>query len=217
MRESAMKSRNPSVVASLVLSAGLLASASASAGVLLGTGKLNTQNDLTLVQAGAKTYAFLDLSFTKGWSQARAIATYGVHGFAIATDVHLRELFSSFGFGYGNQKGGSFTLDVSDEQVRAFNSYLNGSTAAMGSFLDTSYGQSWSCISITNQGCNPGSFVENKDYSIGIFSSVYLVRQTGDVPEPGSFALIGLGVAGLVAARRRRHVRRSASGLTHLA
>lgn len=166
-------------------------------------GSLTKENayDLTLVQAGAKTYAFLDLSFKKGQSQTTAIATYGAQGFAVATDVHLRELFSSFGFKYGNQKGGSFTLDISDQQVRAFNNHLSGSTAAMGSFIDTSYGQSWSCISI--HACNPGGFVENIDYSIGIFSSVYLVRETGDVPEPGSFALIGLGVAGLVAARRR--------------
>lgn len=201
-----MKFRIPSaVVASLVFSAGLLASTNASAGVLLGTGKLDTENDLTLVKAGAETYSFLDLNLTMGWSQAKALARYGAQGFVVATDLHLRELFGSFGIEYGNQKDGAVALDASRDQVLAFASHLHipGSSFAMGSFIDTSHGQSWSCISVN--ACNPGSFVSNTDRSGGFpLAGVYLVRQSGDVPEPASFALIGLGVAGLLALRRRQ-------------
>lgn len=220
-----MKSRNPSVVASLLLSAGLLASANASAGVLLGNGKLDYENDLTLVQAGAKTYAFLDLDFTMMLSHANALAKYGKRGFSVATDVHLRELFGAFGFEYGIQKDGAFALNVSDDNILAFSSHLQKRNFLMGSFNDTNYGQSWSCISIS---CGPGSFVSNEtaEWNGHPLVGVYLVRQTGDVPEPGSFALIGLGVAGLAAARRRRKqagapdvrqdvASRDASGIAH--
>jgi len=204
-----MKLQNlKAAVGAFALLAGLMTSTSASAGLLLGTATLAAENDLTVVKTDQATYEFLDLNFTLGWSQAEALAEYGSKGFAVATDIEMRELFGSFGIDYLSRKNGSAALKVSRDQAISFSDHLYlGNGMALGSFIDTDFGQSWSCISFNS--CNPTSFVSNGDFSSGFpLAGVYMVRQLtedlSEVPEPGSFALIGLGVAGLLVTRRRQ-------------
>ena len=76
---------------------------------------------------------------------------------------------------------------------------------SLGSYIDTTRGNSYFCISTT--ACSPRDFTNNVDYSGGNgIIGVTLVRIAGnDVPEPGSFALVGLaGFAAFMTTRRRK-------------
>jgi PEP-CTERM motif len=60
------------------------------------------------------------------------------------------------------------------------------------------YGQS-SCLTSTTRSGDPGEFLDTGDARIGFSSNAV----TTDVPEPASLALLGIGLAGMGAARRR--------------
>jgi hypothetical protein len=172
--------------------------------ILIGSSTLATSNDLTVVQDVTSTYQFLDLSSTIGWSQAEALAKYGSQGFSLGTSADAARLFSSFGFSFADSSS-YVKLNVSASQATSFTRYL-GTTygdAAIASFSDTTYGQSYFCIS--SGSCSPTNFFNQSDLSEGDSEvGVFLVRTSKNVPEPGSVALLSLGLIGVAMARRAK-------------
>jgi len=198
------------VIATAALSVFAVPAAMAS-GVLLGTGTLNTTNDLTRIQAGASVLEFLDLSATSGLSVSAAVSAYGANGFHWATGSEVSDLFSAFGITYSNSAGAVSDLGASLTDRTSFVGYLGETGGQAGHSLgwidDLTGGgfHTYSCIAINS--CGPVSFVFNVPDAYGIWPSefqigVYLVRDA--VPEPTTYALMAAGLAGLAAMRRRQ-------------
>lgn len=180
--------------------------------VLVGSATLNIANDLTVIQNGAQTLQFLDLTVTQGSTVATALANFGASGFTWATGAEVAQLYEAFGFSYANAPIQTTFLNIPAANAANFNAYL-GFT-----YLDASLGwiddftnapgfgidlHTYACISVT--ACTPGPFVTNTSFGwpgapeVG----VYLVRQAPlAIPEPGSIALLALGLVALVSSSR---------------
>jgi len=91
----------------------------------------------------------------------------------------------------GNATGGSTTTT----NPGSFSDTLNGTQA--GTARNQAAGVTSVTFATTSFGVNGSNFLSNITYD--------LIQQAGPaVPEPSTFVLCGLGVVGLVAARRRR-------------
>lgn len=87
---------------------------------------------------------------------------------------------------------------------------LNGSTNAVGTYINialNSYGLKQLNLlqgsSFVIGGSNGGSTIDAFGFSSSNSPAPFLTLQTAAVPEPGSIALLGLGVAGFAVARRK--------------
>lgn len=206
-----MKSMIKLLPAALIAACAFVAPAQA-APIVVGTATLINENDLTVIEDGAVAYEFLDLTATAGLTQAQALASYGTYGFMLAGTADITRALGAFGFTYVTP--GAFTS--LGENAANSNSFINyfGKTldfvvnySSAGSFMDDVVGHSYLCIS--NNLCSPPNFVNNSALFDGSnWIGVFLVRQAGDssadVPEPASLAILGLGLAGVAATRRRR-------------
>ena len=191
-----------------VLSAAALTTPASATLLLIGSASLNLANDLTVIQDGNQVLQFLDLTSTQGMSVATAVGTFGGDGFHWATGNEVAQLYAAFGFSYESAAARITPLVVSPDGVANFTSYLGVTSddAAAGwidDHTDATF-HTFSCISVS--ACRFGSFVNNiafgwpSEQRLG----VYLVRSAANpAPEPGTAALIGIGLAGIFALRRR--------------
>jgi len=201
------------VIAAAALSVFAVPAAMAT-GVLLGTGTLNTTDDLTRIQVGSNVLEFLDLSTTSGSTVSAAVSAYSGNGFHWATGSEVSDLYSAFGITYANSPGAVSDLGAGLAERTSFVGYLGQTAGQAGHSLgwidDLTGGgfHTYSCIAIDS--CGPLSFVYNVPDNYGIWPAefqvgVFLVRDgVPAVPEPTTYALMAAGLAGLAALRRRR-------------
>ena len=191
-----------------VLSASALTTPASATPLLIGSATLNLANDLTLIQDGSHVLQFLDLTSTQGMTVANALGAFGGDGFHWATGAEVAQLYGAFGIAYQSVVADVHFLTVPAAQATAYTSYLGitGADAAIGWIDDNTDASfhTYSCISVLT--CGFGAFIANNTFNwpseprVGVF----LVRSAANPsPEPGTAALIGIGLAGILALRRR--------------
>ena len=183
-----------------------LAVTSASAATLV-----SADGDRTVVQEGAKAYAFLDLSNTTGLNAAEANTAFASEGFALATIDEVNLLFSAFGIDpFPAPVLGSLTkVDVNTGADIAGLLDAIGQTSPNGqSIARFSFGSDVGelCIStVANCALSTGwVFGTERAESALIGNFVVAATDVAPVPLPAGAVLMLTGLAGLGFARRRR-------------
>ncbi len=193
------------IIASVLLAAATLVPAHA--GVLLGTGSLERDADLTRVASATHALEFLDLTSTLGWSVDEALFGYAPQGFRVANGGELRELMHAFGISYVVTADYMAELPSTIKSSAAFVDYVGATwnEAAFGiSFEETRSMHIFSCISTANCG-EPRNYVAMEDFNFGNeLMGVYLVRDAAvPVAAPATLPLAGAALLALAALRRR--------------
>jgi hypothetical protein len=186
-----------------ILAAALLAPTIANSAVITGTDSLYSIDDLTQLDNGLE---FLDLSYTIGMNYNDAEAAYVADGFRIATYTDTTALLSGFGIDASGWNGTDdfWNFSSTEAQRDTFNATLdftsNQNSLAWFDYtgLNTN---SYLCI---GDGCLNQSFVNDWNTSSDQGIATLLVRDTTEVSEPASIALLGLGLLGLGMVRRKQ-------------
>jgi hypothetical protein len=179
----------------------------AQAGVLLGTGNLEREADLTRVAGAGGTLEFLDLTTTRGWAVDEALFAFGSQGFRVADGNEMRELMGAFNITYVVTANYLAELPSTLKDSTAFVDYVGATwgDAAFGMSYEATRGMLiFSCISGDTCG-EPRNYVAMEDFNFGNeLMGVYLVRDAAAIPVPAPLALLGAAGLALAALRRRR-------------
>lgn len=190
------------LLSALLLSLSMIQVSSASVIDSADVNGLKTFQDTATGRVWLDLNNFYDIASNNSLTGTQMIAAAQVAGFTFATKSDVTELLSTLPLGAGQWNAYAPVTGYGVPRELIWGVYddgdansLFGWAYAFSSDTNWAYQDNIANPSVVVNSGNPGSV------DLGIFA---YIEGSNSVPEPESIALIGLGLAGLLAARRRK-------------